>query len=90
MLEGVDSRNTPPLPKPKILDASKLKEFADENFKFDGNGSKFSKWVKNSVGKGEIACYEQFLHFTQCFQKTWIAETEKPGLVWERVKVIIY
>ena len=26
-----------------VLDSSKLKEFADDNFKFDENGSKFSK-----------------------------------------------
>ena len=25
--------------------------------------------VENIVGKGEIACYEQFLLFLQCFQK---------------------
>ena len=25
--------------------------------------------VENIVGKGEIARYEQFLHFPQCFQK---------------------
>ena len=27
-------------------------------------------WVENTVGKGEIARYEQFLLFPQCFQKT--------------------
>ena len=34
----------------------KLKEFAEDNFKFDKNGGKFSKRVENTVGKGEIAC----------------------------------
>ena len=29
------------------------------NFKFDENGRKFSKWVENTVRKGEIGCYEQ-------------------------------
>ena len=38
------------------------------------------------MGKGEIAHDEQFLLFPQCFQKTCIANTLKPGLVWERVK----
>ena len=28
---------------------------------------KFSKWVENAVGKGEIACYKQFHLFPQCF-----------------------
>ena len=50
-------------PKPQILDCSKLKEFADNNFKFDENGRKLSKGVANTVGKGEIACDEQFLLF---------------------------
>ena len=45
------------------LGSSKLKEFADENFKLGENGRKFSKRVGNSVGKGEIARYEQFLLF---------------------------
>ena len=34
---------------------SKLKEFADDNFKFYENGKKFFKLVENNVGKGEIA-----------------------------------
>ena len=31
----------------QILDSSKLKEFADDNFKFDENGRKLSKRVEN-------------------------------------------
>ena len=52
-----------------MLDSSKLKEFADDNFKFDENGRKLSKRLENTEGKGEIARYEQFLLFPQCFQK---------------------
>ena len=59
----------------QTLDCFKLKEFADDNFKLDENGRKFSKWVENTVGKGEIARYEQFLLFPQCFQKTCTADT---------------
>ena len=66
---------TYPFPKRQILDTPKLKEFADDNFKLDENGRKFSKRVENTVGKGEIARYEQFLLFPQCFQKTCIAGT---------------
>ena len=47
-----------PFPNDNILDWFKMKEFADDNFKFDLNGRKFKKWVENTVGKGEIACYE--------------------------------
>ena len=46
----------------------KLKKFADDNFKFDENGRKFSKWVENTVGNGEFTYYEQFLLSPQCFQ----------------------
>ena len=48
-------------------------------------GKTFFKWVENTVGKGEIARYEQFLVFPQCFQKTCTTDTQKPELVWERV-----
>ena len=48
---------------------------------------KNSKRVENTVGKGEIARYDQFLLFPHCFQKTCPADTYKPGLVWERVNV---
>ena len=62
-------------PKRQISDSSKLKELADDKFEVDENGRKFSKWVENNVGKGEIACYEQFLLFPHCFQKTCTADT---------------
>ena len=64
-----------PFPKRQILDSFKLNEFADDNFKFDENGRKFFKRVENTVGKGEIARYEQFLLFPHCFQKTCTADT---------------
>ena len=64
-----------PFLKRQILNSSKLKEFADDNFKFDEYGGKFSIEVENTVGKGEIAHYEQFLLFPQCFQKICTADT---------------
>ena len=63
------------LSQQQILDSSKLKGFAHDNFKFDKNGRNFSKWVENTAGKGEIARYEQFLLFPQCFPKTCTAGT---------------
>ena len=65
-----------PFAKRQILDSSKLKEFADNNFKFDKNGRKLSKWVENTEGKGEIARYEQFLLFPKRFQKTCRSTTD--------------
>ena len=58
-----------PFPKWQILDFSKLKGSADDNFKFNKNGRKFSKLVENTVGKGEIARYQQFLLFPKCLEK---------------------
>ena len=56
-----------PFPKRQILDSPKLKEFADENFNFDETGKMSSEILENTVGKGEIARYEQFLLFPPCF-----------------------
>ena len=67
------------------MDSSKLKELADDNFKFDENGRKLSKWVENTVGKGEIARCEQFLLFPQCFQKACFPGVSKGVIVWEWV-----
>ena len=74
-----------PITRRQILDSSKLREFADDNFKFDENGRKLSKRVENTVGKGEIAHYEQFLLFPQCFQKACFPRASKGVIVWEWV-----
>ena len=74
-----------PLPDDKILDWSKLKQFADDNFKFDENSRKFSERVENTVGKGEIVCYQQSLLFPQCFQKACFPWASKGVIVWEWV-----
>ena len=63
-----------------------MKEFADNNFKSDENERKSSKQVENTVEKGEIACYEQFLLFPQCFHKACFPGVSKGVIVWEWVK----
>ena len=50
-----------PLPKQQILDSSKLKGFAEDNFKFYENGRKLSEWVENTVGKAEIVLGAYFM-----------------------------
>ena len=60
--------------------------FADDTFRFDENGRKLFKLVENTVGKGEIAHYEQFLLFPQCFQKACFPGTLKGVIV--RVKPV--
>ena len=42
-----------------------------------GNGRCFSVRVEKRLGKGETACYEQFLLFPQCFQETCTADRKK-------------
>ena len=67
-LKGSFLRTINAFPNQKILDTSKLKVFTDDNFQFDENGRKvLYRWVENTVGKGEIAHFEQFLLFSQCF-----------------------
>ena len=46
-------------------------------------GRKLSKRVENTVGKGEIARYEQFLLFPHCFQKACFTWASKGVIVWE-------
>ena len=82
---GIHSTISQPITRQQILDSSKLKEFADDNFKFDENGKKLSKWVENTVGKGEIARYDQFLLFQQCFQKVCFPGASKGVIEWEWV-----
>ena len=42
-----------PITRLQILDSSKLKKFADVNFKFDENGRKLSKWEKKTLWEKE-------------------------------------
>ena len=69
----------------QILDAFKLKDFADDNLKFEENDRKLFRPAENTVGKGEIACYDQFLLFPQCFQKACFPGASKGVIVWEWV-----
>ena len=50
------------------------------------NGKKISKRVDNTVEKGKIARYEQFLLFPQCSLKPFTGDTLKAEIVWERVR----
>ena len=56
------------------------KVFADNNFKFDENGRKLSKRIENTVGKGEIARYEQFLLLTSVFKRLVSQGRQKASL----------
>ena len=62
-------------------------EFVDDNFKLYEKCRKLSKWVENTVGKGEIARNQQFLLFPLCFQKVHFLGASKGVIVWEWVNV---
>ena len=55
-------------PLPQILDSSELKEFADNNFKFDENGRKLSKWVE-ITGKRRNCSLQAISPFPTVFSK---------------------
>ena len=60
------------------------------NLTFDENGRKLSKQVENIVVKGEIARYEQFFLFPQCFQKAFFPGASKGVIVLEWVNPICH
>ena len=55
--------------------------------KVEESGRKLSKQVENTVGKGEIARYEQFFLFPQCSQKSCFPGPSKGVIVWKWVKL---
>ena len=68
------------------LNSSKLKKLAEDNFKCKENGRKFFKQVENTERKGEIAHYEQFFLFPQCFQKLVLQTHRNQGLFRKELK----
>ena len=50
---------------------------------------KFSKWVENTMGKGEIAHYEQFLLFLQCFKRLVLQKHKKQRFFGTRLNYLI-
>ena len=60
-----------------ILGSSNLEANKDMMSKIWTNGIQLSDWVENIVRKGEIARYEQFLLFPQCFQNLPVADASK-------------
>ena len=75
--QGLYPQTINPLPHIPILDSSSLAADKDMMSKILKIGIQFSDWVENIVGKEEIARYEQFLLFPQCFQKLSVADSLK-------------
>ena len=70
------------LPNNKFLDWSKFKAFADDKINLTLKHKFCLGWIENIVGKGEIAGYQHFLLFPQCFQKVSFSGSLKVGIVW--------
>ena len=45
--------------------------------------------IENIVGKEENVGYQHFLLFLQCFHKTFLKGSLKPGVVWLRVLILL-
>ena len=69
-----------PLPDEKHLDWSKLKQNADDILKCIEK--LVPHMVENIVRKGEVACYKQFLLFSQCFPQLYVFSASKCGILW--------
>ena len=69
-------------PNDKFLDESKLKVFADDKLKVAKMTIFLLDKAENTVGKGENAGYQHFLHFPQCFPKPSSLWSLKVGIVW--------
>ena len=63
-----DNYHISSLPNDKILDKSKLKDFADDKINMT-NVTDFVLARVENVGKAENAGHQHFLLFPQCFQK---------------------
>ena len=72
-----------PLPDDKILDWSKLEKKLQTTFKsaFKMENKSVPYRVENIMRKTEIACYKQFLLFSQCFPQLYIFSALKCGIV---------
>ena len=42
------------------------------------------------MANGEIAHYEQLLHLSQCFHKSFAAESSESVCMWERAKLVLH
>ena len=75
-----------PFHKWKILDSSKLKEFADNNFLIWWKWQKVHKKVRKHWGKRRNCSLWAISPFPTVFSKDIYGRHVKKGLVWERKK----
>ena len=63
-----------------MLDSSKLKEFADDNFKFDENGGKFSKMGRKHWEKEKLLITSNFSLSYSVFKRLVLQTRKNQGL----------
>ena len=69
-----------PFPKRQTLDSSKLKEFADDNSKFNENGGKVSKRVENTGEKEKLLVTSNFSFSHSVFKRLVLQTRENQSL----------
>ena len=73
---GYKTRKFWPFPKRQVLDLSKLKEFADDNFEFVRNAESFPNGYKTLWEKEKLLVTSNF-SFSHCVFKRLILQTRK-------------
>ena len=64
-----DKFNIQPITRRQVFDSSKLKKFADDNFKFDKNGRKLSNRVKTLWEKEKLLVTSNFSFSHSVFKR---------------------
>ena len=78
-----------PLPNTLFWDYPKFKEAADDNWNVAIKGFYNTDCTEDIVGKGEIAHFEQFHLFPQCFPKAFFFNVLKSVYMEESVKNMV-
>ena len=71
------------LPNDKILDYSELKEFADDNFKFDQMEETSLNGLKTLWEKEKLLVTSNFSFFLRVFKRLVLQTRENQGLFWK-------
>ena len=63
-----------------MQELSKPKEIADDNYRYDKHGGKFSSGGENTVGKGEIVHFKQIFPLPTVFIGLVLQKHKNKGL----------
>ena len=63
-----------------MLDTSKAKDFADDNFEYDKDGRKLSKRVENTLGKEKLFVTSNFCFSHSVFKRLLLQTRKNKGL----------